>query len=946
MIKRLSAQYRPLLAIVLFATGLVSCSSRSGDTEKQSLLDIARSRSEADYRSLIDSRHDQTRREVQSLLERWLVASVSENSADDGATVDELRWLCNHYRQETGIRDLAARLDFATQLVPGAAARKLELDSTYRALERAKAAWRLDTTIAALHELYREFDAIGDSFSTASLAFNLANTYYQAGVRDSAVWFGSRAVRICRHLDYYPLLGDCHYLLAKIHSELDGDYLRSEQECIDAVASYDRVGMTSRLPYAQLQRGTNLLQVGRAEHAARLFADARNGFINLDSRYGEAFAEYYIAEALIDMARPDSALMHARRSTALRRSLVERNPTLQSDVAYSINCEGLAFGQLDSVGAALASYRQANLLFDETGDTTGICQNLLRMASVLLESGQYGRADQHLDSVLTMTDRFQETMFALFGKAVCSYRLNQPEVALSYLQACISLSDNSWSRAALSDYQVGWFADKIEYYHLQAIIYLERFLAGGSAVNLDSAHAAIETSRSRALRRRLAGGGNTAPASEEQATLNRLSEKQKQYLREGGRALAAQIESLRDSLNTERIRAAGEAGAGHAGFADLIVPLSSIRAEVIDAEDVVLEYLLSNFGSYLMVTTRDSSRVVPLELDRAEIERQTLSLLTDIRSKPKSSGDLAEVRQSSSRLGQALLPASVQALVSGRRVIIVPAGRLLELPFAVLQTSNGQFLVESSELVYAPSTSILASIRTRPMVSGDGALLVGAPEIPPTRDTGEYGVDAATLAEYYDLTATAGLGLPYAASEIRRIASCFDPGLSRLLVGPEANESAVCDVDFARYRYVHFAVHGLMDRVDPWRSALLLSPEQGTRHDGLLQSEEIMNLSMPVDNVFLSACQTHAGTRHPGEGVQSLARSFLIAGSRSVVATLWNINDRSTARLGAEFYTLLAKGATKSAALAAAQRAMLASDRTLYHHPYFWAPFTLSGSPD
>jgi CHAT domain-containing protein len=145
--------------------------------------------------------------------------------------------------------------------------------------------------------------------------------------------------------------------------------------------------------------------------------------------------------------------------------------------------------------------------------------------------------------------------------------------------------------------------------------------------------------------------------------------------------------------------------------------------------------------------------------------------------------------------------------------------------------------------------------------------------------------------------------------------------------------------DLGRYRVLHFATHAFVDRVLPMRSGLWLG---GSEHeDGVLDASEIYALALRADLVVLSACDTGVGRTAAGEGVQSLARAFLYAGARSVVATLWQVDDRRTLELMTRFYSGLAGRETVATALAAARRESIARREP----PRAWAGFVLIGSP-
>src|SRR5262249_49388356 len=141
-------------------------------------------------------------------------------------------------------------------------------------------------------------------------------------------------------------------------------------------------------------------------------------------------------------------------------------------------------------------------------------------------------------------------------------------------------------------------------------------------------------------------------------------------------------------------------------------------------------------------------------------------------------------------------------------------------------------------------------------------------------------------------------------------------------LGPDATEERARTLGSAP-RYVHFALHGLLDRRFPLDSALALSPPPAGasgRENGLLQAWEIFeSVRLDAELVTLSACETGLGPEAGGEGLISLARAFHYAGARSVLASLWAVSDRSTADLMGRFYASLASGLPKDEALQAAQ---------------------------
>src|SRR5207249_3796589 len=112
---------------------------------------------------------------------------------------------------------------------------------------------------------------------------------------------------------------------------------------------------------------------------------------------------------------------------------------------------------------------------------------------------------------------------------------------------------------------------------------------------------------------------------------------------------------------------------------------------------------------------------------------------------------------------------------------------------------------------------------------------------------------------------------------------------------------------------------------------------------GALQAWEIMNLNLRAELVVLSACETARGENVRSDGIVGLTRALQIAGARSVVTSQWKVADASTARLMVAFHRNLRQGLAKDEALRRAMLLVQQDPKTA--HPYFWAPFILTGDP-
>jgi CHAT domain-containing protein len=142
---------------------------------------------------------------------------------------------------------------------------------------------------------------------------------------------------------------------------------------------------------------------------------------------------------------------------------------------------------------------------------------------------------------------------------------------------------------------------------------------------------------------------------------------------------------------------------------------------------------------------------------------------------------------------------------------------------------------------------------------------------------------------------------------------------------------------------IHFATHGVLNETQPEKSGLILSlvNKKGQSVDGYLRLGDIYNLKLSADLVVLSSCDSGLGKDLSSEGIIGLPRAFLRAGAKSVIATLWKVEDRATAELMTHFYAHLHQGESPSSALRSAQLEL--SREKQWSDPYYWAAFVFQG---
>ncbi|MBW2023513.1 MAG: CHAT domain-containing protein, partial [Deltaproteobacteria bacterium] len=188
--------------------------------------------------------------------------------------------------------------------------------------------------------------------------------------------------------------------------------------------------------------------------------------------------------------------------------------------------------------------------------------------------------------------------------------------------------------------------------------------------------------------------------------------------------------------------------------------------------------------------------------------------------------------------------------------------------------------------------------------------------------------------------------LPNTALEVKGIASLY--GISEkstdINIGFSATEKVVKQADHTKYRFEHYATHGVVRGdvpgiKEPALVFALPNPEDPELDEGFWTMSEIFGMKSNAEMVVLSACKTALGEEVPGEGLIGLTRAFMYAGAPTVVASLWSVNDPATAFLMKSFYRYLRKGIDKSRALTLAKRETMRR----FHNPYYWAPFIMEG---
>jgi len=372
--------------------------------------------------------------------------------------------------------------------------------------------------------------------------------------------------------------------------------------------------------------------------------------------------------------------------------------------------------------------------------------------------------------------------------------------------------------------------------------------------------------------------------------------------------------------------------------------------ELLGPGVTILEYFVTDSTVWLWVVEKDRLQFV----STASARKDLVAKVTELRDAIYQFGEKERFNALSQELHKLLLQPALPH-IRGKELIIVPHDVLHYLPFQALVGSDGQYLIEKYPIYYLSSASLLQFIQEKRQAMGEHALAFGNPDL----GDPEKNLDYAELEAQEIKTA-----YPQAVVYLKREAT---EGKAKAL-------SPTNDI-------IHFATHAELKEDDPLTSAILLAKTD--KEDGRLEVKEIFGMNLKASLVVLSGCDTGLGKLSTGDELVGLTRAFIYAGTPSVLASLWKIDDSSTAMLMANFYKNL-KTMTKAEALRQAQLQLIrgnissnllarrgvggvgklgetpkpqaasadtdllarsASDSLALStsHPYFWAPFILVG---
>lgn len=693
------------------------------------------------------------------------------------------------------------------------------------------------------------------------------------------------------------LLGSAYYEMRQYRS-----VLATADAMAKRIAEGDNTSYGSDLSvYPQLFRASVALDLGAYEDTIKLASEARDRLRPSSSFYRHQVIQTnnLLGVANAFLGRPDEARNNLRAIREVNLTLSNLGPE--------------KFVAMARIHMALKEFDRALESISDPGSNTSIVltlfydptfQNLpkffLRSKS-LFETHRLREAKEGYDQLLKhpqITQYGGIYWLSLYDRGRIALQEGDTSTAIELLKKALEVIEQQRSSIDSESGRIGFVGDKQAVYQLLVSLLVVK----GESV---SAFEYVERSKARALVDMLAKKRDfSIPGGSADRVRDLLAAVDSAEISARALESASDENKAKRSFVTARRQELSQAAPELSSLVTVNAAKASTIQALLPADETLIEYFYSGEDLYAFVVTRDSLSAARLDVRKLDSDvagfRQAIQ-------EPGSNRWKEPARRLYARL-----IAPIKEKLRTLKLLVIPHGILHYLPFNALHDGN-QFLVENYSIRLLPAATVLEFLKAKPADKPGMLLAFGNPDLGDKR---------------FDLA--------FAQREAEDVAKTMRN--SRVLMRREATKTAFRKYS-SDFQILHVASHGDFDAEKPLTSSLLLAPDGPD--DGRLTVSDLYSMRVDADLVTLSACETGLGKVANGDDVVGLTRGFLYAGTRTIVASLWQVDDRATNELMTAFYQSLSKGVDKRQALRSAQTDFLRRQP----HPFFWAAFQLTGNP-
>ena len=777
---------------------------------------------------------------------------------------------------------------------------------------------RFNEAQACYERAYRGLLDEKDAEGIAAVLSNMATCYISLHAFSKAVEAYQQARQFCVEHGMPLLVSQADYNIAYLHYQR-GEYSKAIEMLRAARLACKKVDDAYHLALCNLDLAELYLELNLSADAAELAQQGYEGFSKLSMGYESAKC---LAFSAIAASQQGHAFEGLKLFSEAREIFVrEKNQAWPSLIdlyrALVFYNEGRLFEARRLAAEALAS-------FDALRLPSKAALALMLLAQIALRTEDLDQAH-----------RFGHEAIAKLGEVGAPVLAYQAHLLMGNIQSAGGKLDQAYSsyqaaRQALEtlrsslrgeELKVAFIKNRLEVYEHLVDLCLKR---NGDSAAVEEAFTYIEQAKSRSLMdlffRPVPTITEDQPGQSELVrSIRDLREELNWYYNliereqlQPEQQSPERMTTLQEQAGTREkellhmLQEATQTDAEQAGLqVPTNLPIAAIRS-AIPPDTLLIEYFRVQDRILVCLLGPGTLEILPVTLETrvAEILRLLQFQLSKFRLSPQYLEVFKDALVQSTQAHLTELYGELIAPVASRlnadHLVFVPHGLLHYVPFHALFDGT-QHLIDRYTVSYSPSASIFALGQNRTANSSGGALIFGIPDPQ----------------------------APAILDEVKALAGILDG--AELFVGENASEQVLRGKG-PQSRVIHIATHGHFRQDNPMFSAIRLG-------DSFLSLFDLYQLRLPVELITLSGCSTGLNVVSAGDELIGLARGLLHAGAQSLILSLWDVHDKSTAQFMGVFYRLLGEGKTKAAAL----RLAMLELRSSYPHPYQWAPFVLVG---
>lgn len=642
--------------------------------------------------------------------------------------------------------------------------------------------------------------------------------------------------------------------------------------------------------------------------------------------------------------------------------------SLESYKAYGLWKLAQIFGKQKKYEQAKNTYLRAIEAAKKCNSNWYIAWSLIEIAEIEINNRNIKKAQkiyaQILDNYLQTTDyRLLAETYLKIGK---TYMLNDEinNAITAYIKAAYNV-EQMRNNLKVEQFRIGYFSENDDIYRELVNCYFKQYQKNPDQTLLDSLFIYDQLLKSRTLneikfKKNILTKNNYNQESFQdyiiaKENLRKLQrsiriDNKNNAVKKDPVALKSQLEAARYSLLAQQLRLVNYNYQDSTFNENLSSPsLSKIKSNTEKSDFGMLLYHISKNVSFVLIIKPESTNFVQLNISPGQVKASIDSLTAPFHNvKSNAIQDIPFNANIAHQLYKSLIQPIEESIQLPEKLIIIPDISIMNLPFEMLLSSKpdssvyfptdfsnytDSFLLHRYSFTYSPGTSLL-QLKSKPISNTPDFVIFANPF--DNRD-----IQSSIYSEF----GWSFSPLPFSVSETKGIKKIYDQ--VKVYSNSEATKSNFIK-EAPGQQIIHLATHGFVDLSFDAFSGLVLATNNDSTDDGLLMGYEIADMSLNCDLVTLSACETGRGKVIAGEGVLGLPRLFLKAGAKTVLMTMWKVDDHFTSELMPKFYDyFLNQGESKSDALRLAKRDLIKTEnRTInYKHPFFWASFCLFGEP-